>query len=85
MEQDEETEAEGDDEEGVPGEEEEEGLEDPQEHRHVDVALAQLGVHPYLHAASTLISIKKNPKRNILQMYRAFISSGKIKKGKRNG
>ncbi len=48
MEKDEEAEAEGEDEEGVPGQEQEEGLQHPQEHRHVDVALRQLRVHAHL-------------------------------------
>jgi hypothetical protein len=48
MEHNEEAEAEGDDEEAVPGEEEEEGLQHTQEHRHVDVALSQLWVHSHL-------------------------------------
>jgi hypothetical protein len=46
--EDEEAEAEGEDEEGVPGQEQEECLQHPQEHRHVDVALRQLRVHAHL-------------------------------------
>ncbi len=44
----EEAEAEGEDEEGVPGQEQEEGLQHTQEHRHVDVAFRQLRVHAHL-------------------------------------
>ena len=44
VEENEEAEAEGDDEERVPGEEEEEGLHDPEEHGDVDVVLLELGV-----------------------------------------
>ena len=48
VEEDEKPQAKGEDEEAVPGQEEEEGLEHPQEHSHVDVALGQLGVHSHL-------------------------------------